>query len=344
MKLSDLETARICRELALLVRSGVSVAEGVFLLAQEAPASQKPALEAMGESLDAGAPLSEAMRHCGVFPDYVWRMVHIGEETGRQEEALQNLAEFYEERCRTQRQLRSAVAYPALVLVLMLVVVGVLLVKVVPVFDRVYASLGSRLTGAGAGLLHLGQILKNCLPVLLILALLPAVGTMIIRLTPSLREKFRYLVQKYFGDRGISRKFANARFARAMAMGMGSGLSMEQALELACEILQDSPGAAERCEACARAVEAGTPFVKAAAETGLLPSAQCRMLHLAFRSGNAEEVMDTIAGSLLEDTQGSLEDAISKVEPAMVLISSLLVGLILLSVMLPLVDILSVLG
>ena len=340
MKLSDLETARICRELALLVRSGVSVAEGVLLLAREAPAAQKPALEAMGMSLDKGAPLSEAICHCGIFPDYAWRMVHIGEQTGRQEEALQNLAVFYEERCHTRRQLRSAVAYPSFVLILMLLVVGVLLVKVVPVFDRVYASLGSHLTGPGAVLLRLGQGLERRLPYLLILLAIPAAGIAVIRLFPSLGHRLR----QRFGDRGIDRKFANARFARAMAMAMGSGLSLSQGLELACGLLEDSPKALRRCEACRQAVEAGQSLVEAAAENQLLPPAQCRMLLLALRSGNGDEVMDSIAGSLLREAQEALEDIITQVEPMMVLISSLLVGMILLSVMLPLMDILSVLG
>ena len=344
MKLNDLETARICRELAILVRSGVSVAEGVFLLAQESPASQKPFLNAMGESLDAGAPLSEAMGHCGVFPDYVWRMVHIGEETGRQEEALEHLAAFYDQRCRTRHQLHNAVAYPSLVLTMMLLVMGMLLVKVIPVFDRVYASLGSHLTGVGADLLYLGLGIEKCLPVLLIVVALLIAGAVAIRFSPAIQGKLRKLVQKNFGDRGIGRKFSNANFARALAMSIGSGLTLEEGLSFACEILQDSPGAAQRCAECARAVESGTSLAKAAAEAQLLPPAQCRMLHLAARSGNVEAVMDSIANTLLEDAQQTLEDAISRIEPAMVLISSLLVGLILLSVMLPLVDILSVLG
>ena len=76
----------------------------------------------------------------------------------------------------------------------------------------------------------------------------------------------------------------------------------------------------------------------------LLSPAQSRLLSLGIQGGNADSVMENIAGQMMEDAQASLETAVSRVEPVMVLVSSLLVGLILLAVMLPLVDIMSVIG
>jgi type IV pilus assembly protein PilC len=76
----------------------------------------------------------------------------------------------------------------------------------------------------------------------------------------------------------------------------------------------------------------------------LIPAAQCRLLQVGFRSGSGDRVMETVADAMMEDARESLEKTIGRIEPAMVLVSSLLVGLILLSVMLPLADILAVLG
>ena len=75
----------------------------------------------------------------------------------------------------------------------------------------------------------------------------------------------------------------------------------------------------------------------------LLPT-QAQMLNLGVLGGNADQVMAEIAGDLMTDARQSLEDSVSRIEPAMVLVSSLLVGLILLSVMLPLIDIMSTIG
>ena len=344
MTLSYPELSDICRGFALLLHSGVGVADGAFLLAREEQPPVQRLLNTLGESLDTGMPLSEAMKQSGAFMDHVCAMVRIGEETGRQEEALNALADYYEERSRSLRQIRSAVAYPAMVLVLMLIVVGVLLVKVLPVFDRVYASLGSRLTGPAAGLLYVGQLLEAGLPVIFGLLLILVAAAVTIRFCPALRKKLTAIWQRRYGDRGLARKFNNARFSRALAMGLASGLSLESCMSLAENLLQDAPGAARRCNQCARAMEEGVAFGNALEQAELLPPAQCRLLQIGSCSGNADRVMEQIADTMMTDAQDALEQAISGIEPAMVLASSLLVGLILLSVMLPLADILAVLG
>lgn len=344
MTLPYRELARILREFALLLHSGIGGADSAFLLAREEREPLQGLLNTLGEEMDRGAPLSEALKHSGAFPEHVRVMTAIGEETGRLEEALHGLADFYEQHSRTQRQIRSAVAYPAMVLGLMVLVVGVLLVKVLPVFDRVYGSLGTRLTGPAAALLYAGQLLKEALPGLfVVLALLTAAGVCL-RFFPRFREKLVSFWKRRYGDRGIARKFNNARFARALSMGLAGGLTMEESMTLAEELLGDVPGAADRCARCARAMGEGASFTGAMEHADLLPPSQCRLLQIGHRGGNADQVMEQIADTMMEDARNALEQVISGIEPAMVLVSSLLVGLILLSVMLPLADILSVLG
>jgi type IV pilus assembly protein PilC len=126
--LTHQEIARLCRSAGLLIHSGIGLADGFFLLAQEETSAQKDGLEAIGAAMDSGIPLSETMEKSGMFPPYVFRLVRIGEETGRVEEALNALAEYFEEQERIRRQIRSAVAYPSLVFFLMLAVLAVLLV------------------------------------------------------------------------------------------------------------------------------------------------------------------------------------------------------------------------
>lgn len=344
MTLPNPELVRLCRGFALLLGSGIGAAESAFLLAREEQPSLGQLLNALGQHLDRGLPLAEAMALSGGFPEHVRAMVSVGEQTGRLEETLNSLADYYEENSRTLRQIRSAVIYPAMVLVLMLLVVGVLLVKVLPVFDRVYASLGTRLTGPAAGLLYAGQLLQASLPVILAVLLALAAGAAALRLCPALREKLLSSWQRRWGDRGVARKFNNARFARALAMGISSGMSLESSLALAEKLLQEVPGAARRCADCVDALAAGADFADAMERSQLIPPAQCRLLQVGFRSGSADRVMETVADAMMEEARETLENRICRIEPAMVLVSSLLVGLILLSVMLPLADILAVLG
>ena len=344
MQLADKEIARLCRALAQLQHAGISLSDGVHLLSQQETGTLNPLLSLLGEKMDAGVQLSEAMEFSEVFPPLVIGMTRIGENTGRLEESLQSLGEYFEERCRTARQIRGALAYPSLMLLLMLAVIAVLLVQVLPVFDQVYGSLGTRLTGAAAGLLYLGQILKGMMPVLLTVLLVLAAAACAYRVLPSLRQRVNTAARRRFGDRGPMRKFNNARFARGLAMGLSSGLTLEEAVALACQLLADVPDASARGKSCAEALTAGDSLSDALSKSGLLLPTQAQMLNLGVLGGNADQVMAEIAGDLMTDARQSLEDSVSRIEPAMVLVSSLLVGLILLSVMLPLIDIMSTIG
>ena len=164
--ISNEDIASLCLELSLLFHAGVSTGDALSLLAEEG--DRRGMLKAMAEQVDSGSTLSAALRESGAFPIYVSGLVEVGERTGRTEEALAALSRYYEDRVRLSRRIRSALLYPAVMLALMLVVIGVLLVRVLPIFDDVYASLGGRLTGVAAGLLTLGQWLEGVMPVLYI--------------------------------------------------------------------------------------------------------------------------------------------------------------------------------
>lgn len=338
------ELTRICRGFALLLHSGIGLADGAFLMAKDEQGPLEALLLSLGNALDSGNLLSDAMAQCGSFPQHIWAMVRVGETTGRLEEVLNALADYYEIRCATRRQLCHAVAYPGMVLALMLLVIGVLLVKVLPVFERVYASLGCSLDGAAAALVHLGQLLEHLLPVLLTVLILLAAAGLVVYLRPALRQRLVLLWQRKFGDRGISRKFQNAHFAQALALGLAAGLPLEKCVSLAEDLLQTVPGAAKRCALCAQSMKAGDSFSTAAEKADLLPPAQRRLLSIGMQSGSGDRVMAKIAQDMMDAAWNALENAVSAIEPAMVLISSALVGGILLAVMLPLADILSVLG
>ena len=117
-----------------------------------------------------------------------------------------------------------------------------------------------------------------------------------------------------------------------------------EAVELGATLLKDAPAAVRRCEECRKLLEEGESLSKALGETGLLPASACRLLTLGIRGGSGDEVMEEIAQRLSEDAQLALENKVSKVEPALVLVTSVLVGAILLSVMLPLMNIMTAIG
>ena len=334
------EIAEVSLELSLLLHAGVGTGDALYLLGEDSP--HKKLLSAMADEVDGGAALASAMRSSAAFPTYACGLVEVGERTGRTEEALAALSRYYEDRVRMDRRVRSALLYPAVMLALMLVVIGVLLVKVLPIFDDVYASLGTRLTGVAAGLLTVGRWLEGALPVFwAVLAALVLIGFLFTAVGP-LRRSLVSFWQRGHGDRGVSRKLNNARLAQAMAMGMASGLPLEEALGLSAGLVEG--GARRRCEDCRKRLDNGEALSAALKASGLLPASQSRLLELGQRGGAGDASMEKIARDLSEEGEAALDALVGRVEPALVLVCSVLVGLILLSVMLPLMHIMSAIG
>ena len=336
------ELSSLTMELSMLLHAGIGVGDALSMLSGED--GYRDLLDGMARRADEGEPLSQCLREGGRIPAYVCGLVEVGEETGRTEEALAALSRYYERRARLDRQVRSALLYPAVMLVLMLLVIAVLLVRVLPIFDDVYASLGGRLTGVAGGLLALGRGLDAAMPVLWVV-LAVAVGFFAAFAgVESFRDRVLALWRRGRGDRGVSRRMNNARLAQAMAMGMASGLPLERSMELAASLMEDVPPARARCEDCRARLEGGAALSAAMGESGLLPAGACRLLEIGQRGGTADAAMEKIARDLSEDGEAALEDLVNRVEPALVLVCSILVGLILLSVMLPLMHIMSAIG
>jgi len=342
--LTHRQMADFCQSLYLLTQAGIGLSDGLSLMSVEETEYSAAVLEQMCRELDSGRSLSAAMSAAGAFPFYAVSMVQVGERTGHLEGTLLSLAEYYKDRCRVSSMVRSALLYPAMIMVLMLVVIVVLLVKVLPIFNEVYASLGTQLSGVGAGLLHLGQLLKTGLPVLLALVAAVVVGLLLYTLCRPLRTGVQALLQKKMGDKGIARLFNNAQFARVLSLGISSGLPLEEAFDLAQMVFANLPEADHRCKQCGRLLEEGTPLAEAMVATGFLSGADGRMLTVGTRGGNADRVMKEIADRMMNDAGQALENRVARVEPTLVLVSSLLVGAILLSVMLPLANIMSTIG
>ena len=336
------ELSSLTMELSMLLHAGIGVGDALSMLSGED--GYRDLLDGMARRADEGEPLSQCLREGGRIPAYVCGLVEVGEETGRTEEALAALSRYYERRARLDRQVRSALLYPAVMLVLMLLVIAVLLVRVLPIFDDVYASLGGRLTGVAGGLLALGRGLDAAMPVLWVV-LAVAVGFFAAFAgVESFRGKVLAAWRRWRGDKGVSRRMNNARLAQAMAMGMASGLPLERSMELAASLMEDVPPARARCEDCRARLEGGASLSAAMGESGLLPAGACRLLEIGQRGGTADAAMDKIARDLSEDGEAALEELVSRVEPSLVLVCSVMVGVILLSVMLPLMHIMSAIG
>ena len=341
-KLTYSEIENVCESLSMLLHSGISASDGLFIISEEA--DKKELLLSMKDMLDGGKSLSDAMESSGVFPVYVCRMTKVGEESGHLEDVLHSMAQYYRERRLITRQVRDTLTYPVILCVVMLLVVALLVVRVLPIFDEVYRSLGSSLDGAAGALLHLAEDYPIAMIAIGAVIALIFILALLVLTFPSLSAAFIAFYAKVRGDRGAVKQFADAHFVRVLELGLSSGMTADRTLKMGEELFEKGSAAQKRCEKCREKAENGADLSKALEESGILSPLDSRLLSVGMKNGNGDAVMKKIALSLMEKAEYNLKKRISLIEPAIVLTMSLIIGFVLLSVMLPLADIMSMMG
>lgn len=342
IKLTNEEIGSLCMSLSHLMHAGIGVGDALLLLSQdEQDAACKELLENMACQADEGSSLATAFQKSGCFPTYVCTLLQVGEKVGKTEETLHSLSHYYQEQGQLVRQLRAALLYPAMLLGVLLIIMVILLVWVLPVFNQVYAQLGSRLTGIAGSLLALGSALRQILPYLCgLLAVCLVLG-----IIPPIRNAIFSFWRRHRSDRGVFAAINTARFVQALSMALSSGMTPQEAVLLASGLSQgEAPAFHKRCDTCISQLNGGNTLAQALRQSGFLAPADCRLLEAGARSGRSEAVMETIAQDLATKSQERLYRLMSKVEPAMVVVACVLIGTVLLSVMLPLMHIMTSIG
>lgn len=326
-----------------MLKSGIGVSEGFVLQAErEADPGMKKILEGLEASTASGSSVHAAMAEAGVFPEYMRRMVLLGERTGSLENVLRSLSVYYDRQLGLRRTIRSAVFYPAVLLAIILSVFTVFVMEVLPVFQRVFDQIGAQMMPAARSFLRFGRWLHQYGGFLLILLGLMVVAGLLIGLRPGLRARAAGVWHRFFSGSRLYKKIRDARTANLLALGVAGTANLAEAFELAAEFTS-GPEADGRLTACAALLAQGQSLSQAAQETGLFDPVYVRMISLGERGGSVDTALQEVARRSGEEMDVYVSRLIGRIEPAAVAFLSVCVGLLLLSVMLPLVGVMSAL-
>ncbi len=334
-----------CRELYQLVRSGVPISEGLSMLREdETDPNTRAWLETLCQSTEEGMPLASALRETGAFPAYMADMVALAEDTGRLEDVLLSLQRHYDRQLRMSADIRGAVTVPVTLFAVMVAVVILLVTQVLPVFDKVFAQLGVRMGAVAVGMMNAGAVLAKAGTGIAVVLVVIAAAALAVALIPALREKFTAWFRCRFGGRGILGQMAVSRFASSMAMAVSSGMSMEDSVEISAKLCGGAKEIDSKTEQCRKDIAEGGSPAEALAKSGLFTGRDCRLLKLAEQTGSLPDTLEDLAQRQEEESLRRIDRTVGAIEPAIVVVTSALAGVILLSVMLPLMGLLSTIG
>ena len=339
--LSNLELAAFCEQMAMVLKAGISAAEGVYIMKEDAQtAAERELLGTIYEKIQETGTLAPALKEAAVFPEYICKMTQIGEETGTLDDVFSSLEYYCERQEAISRDIRSALTYPLIMIGMTVLVIVVLLTRVMPVFQQVFRQLGMEMSGFSKGALLLGSAFSRYAVIFVAIVIIMILLLIWLVKTKNGRAQLENLGQHFRFSREISDKMAVCRFAGGMSITLKSGLTPERGLELA-EELNENRFFGEKLSACKKRMEEGAGLSEAFKQSKILNGLHARIAELAERTGMTDEVMGKLSDQIEGEIDEKIASFISMLEPTLVILLSLMVGTILLSVMMPLLGILA---
>jgi type IV pilus assembly protein PilC len=334
--LSNMELSAFCQQIAMVVNAGLPTYYGISILRDDAPDEQTRALlDRIYTPMEDGQTLYAALSATGVFPDYMLHMIELGETTGRLEEVLLSLTSYYEREASIRAAIKNAVTYPLIMTFLMLAVIVVLIAKVLPVFAQVYEELGSGLTGFALTMMNISNALNRYTIVLVVLFVALFFLAWFLYKTD--------IGKMLFQGRRPAVTIAAGRFANCMYLALASGLDTDSGLDLAEELV-NNPYLRERIRKCREHIQNGESFPQALLQSGIFSKIYASWITIGYKTGAMDSVMARISSAYEDETQSQIDRFLAALEPTLVILLSVFIGLILISFLLPLLGIMSSIG
>lgn len=325
--------SRLFGELYDTLSSGMSVNDGIYMLLSDN--KNDPILKSLLSDTSKGTKFSEAVKNTKAFPAYAEEMLQIGEHTGRLDSVLLGLSEYYTRQREISENIKNAVAFPLILLVILAVIVILLLTRVLPIFNDVFAQLGVSMSGASVALMNLGSTIQSYAFVITGIVISVAILAIILYKLPGTHDK----VLSLFKGKKLKNKMSSANFASAMAMTISSGMDIDDALEMSKKICGEDTG--KKISSCQEYMRSGQSFDNAIKKTDILDGVSVRRLTVSFQTGKTDETMKKISEDYSKKVNDAIDEKISRVEPVLVIIMSVVVGFVLFSVMIPMLSVIT---
>jgi general secretion pathway protein F len=330
----------ITRQLGTLLGSGIPLSESLKAIIEQAESRRIETLfRELRERITQGNSLGESLaEHPELFSDLYVNMVKAGEATGQVDVVLRRLADFLQAQRAMQRKVVSALTYPLLMVSLGLLVVSVLMAFVVPKITSMLQDTGQKMPAPTQLLMNISAVFKDYWWVgFLGLALVSYAIERYYR-TPKGRRRLDRFVLKvpFFGE--LLRKRSVSRFTRTLSTLLSSGVAAVPALEITANVVGNQV-IADATEEIRTKILEGTDIATPLKATGAFPAMVGYMVAVGEQSGELEVMLDRIADAYDEEVDVVSERVLSILEPIMIIVLAIVVGFIVISIILPILQV-----
>ena len=328
------------RQLSTLLGAGMPLVPSLSILMKQAnnPLFKK-SLAQIREQVNEGKSLTESMSNFPqIFPPFYLNMVRAGEASGTINLVLGRLADFSENQQTLMNKIRSALAYPLIMLFMGSAVIFLLMTFVVPKITGIFSDMHQTLPVITIIMITISNFLKSFWWLILIL-LAAAIAAFKYMTTGTEAGKRMWdnakLKIPVWGQ--VNRKIAIARFSRTLATLLQSGVPLLAAMEIVRNVVNNIL-IGEAIRKAGKDVEEGKGLSGPLTQSGIFPPLVTEMIAVGEQSGSLENMLNRIATAYETEAQADIMVMTSLLEPAMIIVMALLVAFIVFSILLPIFE------
>lgn len=341
---SAYETAMFCDQIAMLLNSGTTVFEGVFMLYEDMEDERtKNIFKVIYDSMEGGLSFSDAVKASNAFPEYMIHMLEVGERTGKLEDVCRSLSSYYNRESHINAGIRSAIAYPVVLFSIMTLIIAVLAWKILPMFEQMFLELSSDVADTTSDVINVGLVAGRTIAIITGIMLLAVICALIYGRTGKGSAFMSGFASRFGFTKGTAQLIATGKFISSLALMAASGVDMAEALEkeaLSC----DNRAVADKISKCAELYKNEAEIDEALKRSGLVSGMESRVITIAARTGELDNALAGLGEQYDDKITVALTKLSSRIETVLVAVLAVLVGAVLLSVMLPLVSMISTIG
>jgi type IV pilus assembly protein PilC len=334
------ELAVMSRQMATMIGAGLSLLRTLNILA--AQTESKPLAKILGQirnEVETGVSTSDAFaKHSEVFPPLMISMIRAGETGGFLEGALDSIALNFEKEVKLKGKIKSAMTYPVIVLVMSFLSVAAMLIFIVPVFQKMFATLGGKLPLPTMMLVYISQSMVWVGPLLIISFVAFAIWWPKNKHTLRVRKLLDPLKLNLPVFGLLNRKIAVARFSRNFSDMIGAGVPILRALQIVGET-SGNYVIEEALKKVAESVRQGHSLSGPLADQPVFPPMVTQMIAVGEDAGSLEVMLDKIADFYDQEVEAATEQLTAMIEPLMVAFLGVVIGGMVVALYLPIFNI-----
>jgi type IV pilus assembly protein PilC len=333
------------QELATLLKAGMPLVQSLDILRQRvANHTFKAVLDGVYDKVKAGTSLSDAFAaHSGLFPPVYAASLMAGERSGSLDAVIRRYVVYEKVIGAVRRRTISALIYPAILVVMMMTLVGIIVVRVIPAFSTFYANYDRELPLSTRIIVGVSNAIVTNFWVIAI-AVVSAVAFAIWWVNrPGHRERIDRMLLGVPWVGATVRKFSTSQLARTLATLIGGGIPLVNALEIAGRAMTNHHFGVEIQEVTRR-VREGESFAAALLRRQIFPDVAVKMVEVGESTGALQEMLNSLADFYDEEIDTEVARFVTLIEPVILVVMGIVIAAVVLALYMPLFELSSVMG